>query len=93
MPEKDLTPEEEKAIREWIKSQDGHWHASHNDGFIGSGVYCINLEPLELKAFKINVPLPEPNVRYSLLCSNVHAQQLEEAGIVKFTPAPEEITK
>ncbi|OGE29681.1 hypothetical protein A2867_01670 [Candidatus Daviesbacteria bacterium RIFCSPHIGHO2_01_FULL_40_11] len=87
MPEKDLTPEEYKAVEKWINQQPDRWWHGFGEGIVNSGAFKIGSEPLVIHGVNDeNVLL---GVRYRIICSEKHAEALEQAGVIGFSPEPQ----
>lgn len=91
MPEKEITEEQVEAVKEWISEQSGSWRHSFNEGIMFSRVYEVESEPLMIHGVTQAIVRPPVGaVRYTILCSRRLASQLETAGVIRFSPEPQQ---
>lgn len=96
MPEKELTPEELHAVRNWIyDKQNGEMVRNIYPG-IENGVFQIKGEPIVIYG-KDKTEFPEfgqiddfSESTHVLLCSDKQAEELTDAGLVDFSSRDDE---
>ncbi len=84
MPEIEITSEQQSQISEWISNKNGSWIRSFDNRIIGSGAYKVDDQPLVVEG--VLTHNNEYPVKFYLTCTDQHAKELQEAGIVKFPP-------
>lgn len=76
-PEREISSSQFEEVEKWLRNNAA--------GVIAPGVYVVKGEPLVLRAFAMHGP-DQASVNsskiYRLTCSNNHAQELEETGII-----------
>ena len=87
MPEKEISDQEREAVRDWISNTKRGGNSVLVEGSQDHWVHItmVNGEPFVL----INHDEGVSKGKHELYISERHAQQLEEAGILTFSEAPE----
>lgn len=83
MPEREISEEQEQAVKKWIKENGGK-KLSH----FPITIYEVNGEPLVTRFWYLIADKP---AHLDIYCSDKQAQELETAGIVSFSEEAQKI--
>lgn len=92
MPEKEISAEQLRAVRDWMYEVKGCRFVRNLYPGTENGVWNVDGEPVVIYSEDSVTTEPSFEVykkRINLLVSNNHARELEEAGIVDFQETPD----